>query len=32
VRWLTQHRPEYLAKFQSVAEMESLAVVKTAAE
>jgi hypothetical protein len=32
VRWLTQHRPEYLAEFQLVAEMEGLAVVKTAAE
>jgi hypothetical protein len=32
LRWLTQHRPEYLAEFQLVAEMESLAVVRTAAE
>jgi hypothetical protein len=32
VRWLTQHRQEYLSEFQSVAEIESLVPVKAAAE
>lgn len=32
VRWLSQHRQEYLSEFQSVAEIESLAPVTTAAE
>jgi hypothetical protein len=32
VRWLTQHRQEYLTEFQSVAEIESLVPVKSAAE
>jgi len=32
VRWLTQHRQEYLAEFQSVAEIESLVPVSSAAE
>jgi hypothetical protein len=32
VRWLSQHRQEYLSEFQSVAEIESLAPVTAAAE
>ena len=32
VRWLSQHRQEYLSEFQSVAEIESLAPVTMAAE
>ena len=32
VRWLTQHRQEYFSEFQSVAEMESIIPVATAAE
>lgn len=32
VRWLTRHRQEYLAEFQSIAEIESLAPVTSAAE
>lgn len=32
VRWLSQHHQEYLTEFQSVAEIESLIPVKTAAE
>ena len=32
VRWLSQHRQEYLTEFQSVAEIESLAPGKAAAE
>lgn len=32
VRWLSQHRQEYLTEFQSVAEIESLVPVTTAAE
>ena len=32
VRWLLRHRQEYLTEFQSVAEIESLAPVTTAAE
>ena len=32
VRWLSQHRQEYLTEFQSVAEIESLMPVTTAAE
>ena len=31
VRWLSQHRQEYLTEFQSVAEIESLVPVTTAA-
>jgi hypothetical protein len=32
VRWLSQHRQEYLTEFQSVAEIEGLVPVTTAAE
>lgn len=32
VRWLTRHRQEYLSEFQSVAEIESLVPVSSAAE
>jgi hypothetical protein len=32
VRWLAQHREEYLPEFQIVAEIESIGAVKTAAE
>jgi hypothetical protein len=32
VRWLSQHHQEYLAEFQSIAEIESLAPVRSAAE
>lgn len=32
VRWLSQHRQEYLSEFQSVAEIESIAPVTNAAE
>jgi hypothetical protein len=32
VRWLSQHRQEYLTEFQSVAEIESLAPMTSAAE
>jgi hypothetical protein len=32
VRWLTRHRQEYLSEFQSVAEIESLVPVTSAAE
>jgi hypothetical protein len=32
VRWLSQHRHEYLTEFQSVAEIESLVPVASAAE
>jgi len=32
VRWLSRHRQEYLTEFQSVAEIESLVPVTTAAE
>lgn len=32
VRWLSQHRQEYLTEFQSVAEIETLMPVKAAAE
>jgi hypothetical protein len=32
VRWLSQHRQEYLTEFQSVADIESLVPVTTAAE
>ena len=32
VRWLTQNRQEYLAEFQSIAEIESIGTAKTAAE
>lgn len=32
VRWLLQHRQEYLTEFQSIAEIESLVPVTSAAE
>jgi hypothetical protein len=32
VRWLTQHRQEYLTEFQAIAEVESIGCAKTAAE
>ena len=32
VRWLSQHRQEYLSEFQSIAEIESLVPVKSAAQ
>ncbi|MGE0650785.1 MAG: plasmid partitioning protein RepB C-terminal domain-containing protein [Alphaproteobacteria bacterium] len=32
VRWLSQHRQEYLTEFQSIAEIQSLARVNSAAE
>jgi hypothetical protein len=32
VRWLTQHRQEYLTEFQAVAELEGLMPTTTAAE
>ncbi len=32
VRWLTQSRPEYLAEFQAIAEIESIGTAKAAAE
>jgi len=32
VRWLTQHRPEYLSEFQSIAGIESFSDAKSAAE
>lgn len=32
VRWLSQHRPEYLTEFHAVAELESLTPAATAAE
>jgi hypothetical protein len=32
VRWLSQHRPEYLSEFQSIAEIEALDVGQAAAE
>lgn len=32
VRWLTQHRPEYLSEFQSIAGIESFGDAKSAAE
>lgn len=32
VRWLSQHRQEYVTEFQSVAEIESLVPVMSAAE
>lgn len=32
VRWLSQHRQEYLSEFQSIAEIESIIPVTTAAE
>jgi hypothetical protein len=32
VRWLSQHRQEYLTEFQSIAELESLMPATTAAE
>lgn len=32
VRWISQHRPEYLAELQAIAEVESLSLVPVAAE
>ena len=32
MRWLSQHRPEYLTEFQSIAEIESIGTAKAAAE
>ncbi len=32
VRWLTQHRPEYLSEFQSIAGIESFGDAKSATE
>jgi hypothetical protein len=32
VRWLSQHRPEYLTEFHAIAELESLMPAATAAE
>ena len=32
VRWLSQHRHEYLSEFQAIAEIQSIGTTKTAAE